>query len=223
MVRALAQSSIEVLVLQAIRLAQSAETEAVAARYSLDPVEVAEVLADAAEFHLVAHNAFAGSEGWSLTEAGRVENERSLAEELEAVGGAEAVHEVYRNLAPLNTTLMRACSDWQLRPRPGDPFAVNDHSDAAWDEDVLAELTAISSALPSLIDLLGSVLGRFRGYDLRFADALARARAGQYEWVDRAGIDSCHRVWFELHEDILATLGLDREAEFQAYSGVANR
>ncbi|WP_245966848.1 hypothetical protein [Sphaerisporangium album] len=35
----------------------------------------------------------------------------------------------------------------------------------------------------------------------RFTAALAGAR-----------VDSCHRVWFELHEDLIATLGLDRHA-----------
>jgi hypothetical protein len=28
--------------------------------------------------------------------------------------------------------------------------------------------------------------------------------------VDRTDVDSCHRVWFELHEDLVATLGIDR-------------
>jgi hypothetical protein len=27
------------------------------------------------------------------------------------------------------------------------------------------------------------------------------------------GVDSCHRVWFELHEDLVATLGIDRATE----------
>jgi hypothetical protein len=27
--------------------------------------------------------------------------------------------------------------------------------------------------------------------------------------VDRTDVDSCHRVWFELHEDLVATLGID--------------
>jgi len=29
-------------------------------------------------------------------------------------------------------------------------------------------------------------------------------------WVDAIGIDSCHTVWFQLHEDLLATLGIPR-------------
>ena len=37
--------------------------------------------------------------------------------------------------------------------------------------------------------------------------------AGEHDWVDRTDIDSCHRVWFELHEDLIATLGLSRHTE----------
>jgi hypothetical protein len=51
---------------------------------------------------------------------------------------------------------------------------------------------------------LVAVLPRFQGYDARFSAALARGD------VDRSDVDSCHRVWFELHEDLLATLNLRR-------------
>ncbi|WP_329080972.1 hypothetical protein [Streptosporangium sp. NBC_01469] len=52
-----------------------------------------------------------------------------------------------------------------------------------------------------------------RGYDTRFTAALARARAGKSAWVDRTDVDSCHRVWFQFHEDLIATLGLDRHTQ----------
>lgn len=52
------------------------------------------------------------------------------------------------------------------------------------------------------------------GNDTRFDVALHSALAGQNEWVDRTDIDSCHRVWFQLHEDLLATLGIDRRTEY---------
>ena len=37
--------------------------------------------------------------------------------------------------------------------------------------------------------------------------------SGQNAWVDGVGVDSCHTVWMQLHEDLLATLGLDRGEE----------
>lgn len=44
-------------------------------------------------------------------------------------------------------------------------------------------------------------------------DAVDAVRRGERRRVDGLGVDSCHRVRFELHEDLLATLGLDRGAE----------
>ncbi|WP_260615672.1 transcriptional regulator [Microbispora sp. KK1-11] len=161
----------------------------------------------------VEHTAFAGAAGWSLTEAGRAENERLLAAELARVGAADEVRDVYRTFLPLNALLLQACTDWQLRPAAGDRLAVNDHSDPVWDAGVLHELACVDRALTPLADRLGRVLTRFRGYDTRFTTALARARAGDGAWVDHTDVDSCHRVWFELHEDLIATLGLDRHAE----------
>ena len=35
----------------------------------------------------------------------------------------------------------------------------------------------------------------------------------EHEWADGLGIDSSHLVWIQLHEDLLASLGLDRADE----------
>jgi hypothetical protein len=153
---------------------------------------------------------FAGTGGWSLTEAGKAENERQLAAELEDLGGREVVEAAYREFLSLNARLQQACTDWQLRPTATDALAFNDHSDSAWDRKVLKELTALAQALEPIQQQLDAVLERFRGYLPRFAGALDRVLAGDTTWVDRTGADSCHTVWFELHEDLIATLGLPR-------------
>ncbi|MEV5751777.1 transcriptional regulator [Actinoallomurus sp. NPDC052308] len=206
-------SSLGLLVLHAVRITGFADTPVVARRYGLDAAETKETLLDGQARGWVEHTAFAGAGGWSLTEAGRAENERLLAAELARVGGAEEVRGVYRAFLPLNALLLQACTDWQLRPAAGDRLAVNDHSDPAWDAGVLSELAGIDRAFVPLAGRLEGVLTRFRGYDERFTAALARAQAGEGDWVDRTDVDSCHRVWFELHEDLIATLGLDRHAE----------
>lgn len=206
-------SSPELLTLHAVRISGFADTPVIARRFRLDPAETAETLSDAEAYGWVAHAAFAGLGGWSLTESGRAENERQLAAELASIGGAEEVREVYRDFLPLNTRLQQACTDWQLRPVPSDRLAANDHSDPAWDDGVLDELTAIDQALAPLAGRLDDVLARFGGYDSRFTTALHRAKAGEGGWVDRTDIDSCHRVWFELHEDLIATLGVNRGTE----------
>ena len=59
---------------------------------------------------------------------------------------------------------------------------------------------------------LSLALPRFAGSSERYAAALDRAARGEHAWVAQPKIDSCHTVWMELHEDLLATLGLDRGA-----------
>ncbi|MCJ1703466.1 transcriptional regulator [Rathayibacter sp. VKM Ac-2926] len=157
--------------------------------------------------------AFADLRGWSLTDEGRVENERQLARERGTVDPERVIEAVHRSFLPLNVRLLRACTDWQLAPVTEDRFAPNDHSDPERDERILTELAALSAALTPLVDRLTAVLARFGGYDTRFETALRLARSGQHDWVDKASIDSCHRVWFQLHEDLVATLGIDRSTE----------
>jgi hypothetical protein len=57
---------------------------------------------------------------------------------------------------------------------------------------------------------LSATLTRFSGYSERFAGALTQVERGRLAWLDEPAIASCHTVWFQLHEDLLATLGLER-------------
>lgn len=204
------ESAPDLLALHAVRILGFADTTTVARRFALDPADAEELLRDAEAYGWVQHTAFADLGGWSLTERGRAQDERLLAAELAQGDGDAVVREVYADFLPLNARLQRACTDWQLRPSPGDRLATNDHTDAAWDARVLAELAAIEHGLAPLADRLRLLLARFEGYDARFAAARRRAHAGGTGWVDGTDVDSCHRVWFELHEDLVATLGIDR-------------
>ena len=106
-------------------------------------------------------------------------------------------------------------SRWQLRPVPGDTLAANDHTDHRWDDRVLADLKAQVTQVIPLCRSLAAALRRFDGYDDRLAVGLRRAEGGERSAVDglrgesRRG-DSLHTVWFELHEDLVATLGITR-------------
>jgi hypothetical protein len=201
----------DLLVLHAVRLGGMAGNPAVARRFGLDRTVTDELLLDHQAYGWVTWSEFAGVGGWSLTERGRAENERRLAAELwEVPGGDATVRRVHQAFLPLNGRLQRACTDWQIRAVPGDPLARNDHDDPVWDDRVLRELGVLAVEVAPLVAELADTLDRFRGYDTRFAAALARATAGEPSWVDRSGADSCHVVWFELHEDLIATLGLRR-------------
>lgn len=207
------QSTPELLALHAVRLKGMADDAEVAIRLGLDLALAAELLLDFQAVGWVSRAEFAGTAGWTLTRAGRAENERQLAAELAAADCALAVRQVYRAFLPANAQLLRACTSWQLRPSDTDPLAANEHTDPAWDQRVLDSLSTLNDNLRDLSQRLGSRLSRFQGYDRRFAAALARAQRGEHSWVARPRADSCHTVWMELHEDLVATLGIRRGAE----------
>jgi hypothetical protein len=206
-------SSPELLTLHAVRLKGMADDSEVAARFGLDSTLARECLLDAQAVGWITRVEFASTVGWTLTQAGKAENERQLAAELAATGSAPLVRQAYQAFLPHNDRLLRACTDWQLRPRGADPLAPNDHTDSEWDQRVLSQLSTLSEALRGLCSELGGRLGRFQGYDVLFAAALRRAEQGEHAWVARPRADSCHTVWMELHEDLIATLGLQRGAE----------
>jgi hypothetical protein len=207
------ESSPELLTLHAVRLKGMAEDEMVAARFGLDPDGTRENLLDFQAVGWVSKVDFAGTGGWTLTSRGHAENERQLALELAATDSRSAVSAAYLEFLPHNERLLRASTDWQLRPSSTDPLAANDHSDQEWDNRVLKELSALSQDLRDVCRALGDVLTRFEGYDDRFSAALERAQQGEHLWVNRPGTDSCHTVWMELHEDLVATLGIRRGEE----------
>ena len=103
-----------------------------------------------------------------------------------------------------------ACTNSQIRPTRIDPLAFNDHADWRWDERVLRTLASLDTSFGRLCDRLSQALERFDGYAGRYSAALSRARAGQNAWVDGHDRDSCHIVWIQFHEDLLATLGIPR-------------
>ena len=203
-------SATDLLVLHAVRLSGMADDHQVAARYGLDRTTVSELLLDLQAYGWVSRVDFAGTGGWTLTATGRRRNEQQLAAELTASGCRAAVASVHRDFLPSNARLLRASTDWQLRPSASDPLAANHHDDPDWDARVIDDLTLIGTELADLEPRLTSGLSRFAGYHARFAGALSRVRDGDTSWVTRVREDSCHTVWMELHEDLMATLGLER-------------
>jgi len=207
------ESSLDLLVLHGVRLLGFADTDRITARFALDRTATVEALEDARAHGWVDRSSFGGIAGWSLTVRGKAENEWRLAAELDATGRRDVVHRAYVDFLDLNGRLLRAVSDWQTRPIPGDPLAANDHQDLRWDRRTLATLADIGAQFRPLAASLAGVLDRLDGYDARFAHALTKVERGERRWVDALEVDSCHTVWFQLHEDLLATLGIQRGSE----------
>lgn len=206
-------SAPDVLTLHAIRLLGMASPERAARRFGLDPVTVSELLLDFEAYGWVRYSEFAGIGGWSLTEVGRHANEVQLADELVEVGARAGLVEIHRDFLPVNARFLDAVTRWQVRPLHGAPLAANDHQDHRWDDRVLDDLASLGRRLDALGVRLADLLARLDGYGSRYAAAVERAVRGEAGWVDDMARDSCHKVWFELHEDLISSLGLTRESE----------
>ncbi len=157
----------------------------------------------------------AGREAWVLTDAGRRVVEERLADELDRLGTAAEVRRLYVEFQALNRRVLDLCSEWQLREVDGE-LVVNDHRDSVHDRWVLTRLQATHREARPVLQALASAAPWFGGYLARLDSALDEVIGGQHQWLDSPAIDSYHSVWFELHEDLLASLGIDRHAETRA-------
>jgi len=191
-------STVDLLVLHALRLKGFADSDAVARRFGLDPEAAHEDLLDAQARGLVSRYAFADLSGWSLTEAGRRHNELQLRTELDRAAARDEVSAVHAAFLPLNAEAVQALTAWQLQPTPG-PSS----------RECLRRLGDVARELDGLERRLTARLPRFAGYHGRLAHALSRSGADP-AWITSPELDSCHTVWFELHEDLTATLGIPR-------------
>ncbi|MFF4225151.1 transcriptional regulator [Streptomyces abikoensis] len=146
--------------------------------------------------------------GWSLTDAGRAVDAERITHELESARARERVTAAYERFLILNPELLDLCTAWQLRPVDG-VVSVNDHGDPDYDSRVLARFADLDRRATEVCAELSAALPRFGRYRVRLTEALERAAAGQLEYVADSTA-SYHIVWAELHEDLLATLGLRR-------------
>ena len=193
---------IRLQVLRAVRILGYAGTVPVVERTSLPAALVDEALRDAQTAGQVVWTRFADEGGWSLTEAGKAEGEKLLSEELERAGARVVVESVMDEFEPLNQGVTEACTRWQLAEMG---IAETQASPA----ETIKDLARAGEAWASLEERLVHRLPRFRGYHERFSTAI-RLAASDPAWVAGADRESAHRVWFELHEDLLATLGRSR-------------
>ena len=195
------------VVLHALRCIGFAALSRVADAAGLAEAEVESHLIDLAVSGLVTRTT--GEFGaWGLTEAGRLEDARLTAEELAAVGARGAVSTAYETFMVLNPELLDLCSAWHLRTVDG-IAAPNDHSDSTYDARVLDGFVDLDRRADLVCTDLSTALPRFRRYRERLTTALERAQCGALEHLTDS-MTSYHTVWFQLHEDLLATLGIPR-------------
>lgn len=204
-------SNSELLTLHSLRLKGFIDAAEAAELAGLTPEVVDPLLATFAEQGLVIHREGRVS-GWQLTADGRAKGEELLAAELDGAGVRDAVAAAYKRFLESNQSFLSICTDWQVRDIDGEQ-ALNDHTDAAYDAGVIDALAATDVSVQPIVADLAAALDRFSSYGPRFADRLAKVKSGDTDWFTKPMIDSYHTVWFELHENLLATLGIERAKE----------
>ena len=104
---------------------------------------------------------------------------------------------------------------WQVRAA-GDETQINDHSDAAYDAQVLDRLSELHGDTLTWMAPLTAAFTRFGRYRARLERALTEARDGDQRYVASPRVDSYHSVWFELYEDLIRLAGHRRSDEATA-------
>ena len=203
-------SPVELLVPHTLRVLGHASHRRIASLRSLDPAVVESQLEDDRALGLVTRSELGATRTWHLTERGKAKGESDLAAELDRSGGRRTVTEAHTAFLVLNRRIGTVMTEWQLRPTPTDELAANDHRDAAHDDAVVRRLSRLGRDLRPITERLTSVLQRFDMHQLRIDAALNRVEAGEDSWVDSPEVASMNIVWIQLHEDLLATLGIPR-------------
>jgi hypothetical protein len=149
--------------------------------------------------------------GWGLTDEGRAADAQWVLAELEAAEARGDVEAAYRDFLGLNPKLLQICSDWQMLTVAG-TAVLNDHRDPDYDAGVVDRLIKLDRSAQRILEVVSGRLSRFGAYRNRLTANLERVMAGETDRLADS-LDSYHTVWFHLHEDLLATLGLERGFE----------
>jgi hypothetical protein len=149
--------------------------------------------------------------GWLLTPSGNETHGSQLAAGLPDGPARDEVASGYEAFLAHNRELKQICTDWQLRAASDGTTAVNDHRDHAYDSTVVDRLDGHHASCGPMFDRLGEGLSRLGGYRPRLGAALQRLRAGDSAAFATPMSASYHCVWMELHQDLLLTLGRERD------------
>jgi hypothetical protein len=182
-------------VLMALRVKGRALPEAVATATGV-PVPVVRAAIEAACARGAA-SAVPGAGSYVLTVPGKDELADLLAAE---ALDRSALAALYERFLAIDAVLKACITEWQLV------------APERLDEAASAKVRAVALEARALAERLAAVGARLRPYAVRLASALEALDGGDTRFVASPRVDSLHQVWFELHEDLLATLGRVRAA-----------
>ena len=152
--------------------------------------------------------------GMKLTEKGKGAAAKVM-EDVRETTDLAALEAFYQAFTPINQDYKKSVSSWQIKT-VGDSAEPNDHKDAAYDQQVLAEMFKDHDSLNDLIAIRLTSCPLLEDYARRLNQAYANINAGDHQFVTGALIDSYHTVWFEFHEALIRLSGRDRATEAAA-------
>jgi len=207
------RSDPETLVALALRLKGFGEVPTIASVHGLSVETTAVILSGMVKSEKCVMRQVEAVEKYVLTPTGREEGQAALAQELEVVAARGIVEALYEKFLQLNPEMLQLCTDWQVINDGSGEQKLNDHGDSEYDTKVLDRLEVLDQQIAEILQPLIGVLSRFDNYPSRFASALEKVLSGDLDWLTKPIMASYHTVWFELHEDLLATLGINRASE----------
>jgi hypothetical protein len=149
--------------------------------------------------------------GWQLTDAGRQRHDAQLGSARSEPGWQDSVSLGYSQFLELNRELKEICTAWQMRMLADGSTVINDHADSTYDREVIERLAGHDRRCEPMFDHLSAGLSRFHDYQDRLDATLDRLAAGDASAFATPMSASYHCVWMELHQDLLLTLGRERD------------
>jgi DNA-binding PadR family transcriptional regulator len=135
---------------------------------------------------------------YALTDAGRARHAELLAEEAPAAVRERLGAAYESEFLPVNVELKRLCAEWQTE---GESF------------ERLELLVDVHERIELFLARASAEVARFELYSARLGAAADRVQDGDGDALVHPLGDSYHNVWFELHEDLIVTLGRSRADE----------
>lgn len=135
---------------------------------------------------------------YGLTEAGRERHAELLGAEAGAAERERLDAAYERDFLPVNVEFKQLCAEWQTE---GESF------------ERLERLVEVHERIEAFLVDAGGVAPRFERYSDRLGAAADRVQDGDGSALVHPLGDSYHNVWFELHEDLIVTLGRSRADE----------
>lgn len=147
--------------------------------------------------------------GYTLTAKGADVVDQLLT--AEGLRGDPELNECYERFMLINERVLKASTDWQVR-RDGSAEVANDHSDPRYDASVIDRLCQLHARAKRCLEAVACRAPRFAPYAVRLDRCVERLCEGDHSAFTGLLAESYHTVWFELHQDLLLTLGIEREA-----------